>query len=429
MIVKPEALQAVPLQKAAISSTKVAFILITSLFFMWGLSHGLLDVLNKHFQDTLHVTRAQSGLVQTAYFGAYFLIAIPIGRFMERFGYKAGILVGLSLFAMGALFFVPASIIGSFTPFLVALFVLASGLACLETAANLYAVALGAPDKAEQRLTLAQSFNGLGAFIGPVIGGAVFFAPPMNFGGHEIEAASITYVALAAVVVCLMLVFIRTPLPEIRGEQEVCNQSVGEEVRSLWHHKNFTGALIAQFFNVGVYVGVGAFFINYALDHWSGISSQNAAFLLSLGMLAYMVGRFAGTWIMKFVKPRVLLVIFSGINIVLSAIAISGIEVFSVIAVILLYLFMSTMYPTVFAMGVRGLGPQTKIAGSFLVMTLVGGAILPLLMGTIADNFSIAIAFIVPLVGFMVIGSYGLSQGRNDAKPAANKPRQSEGTK
>ncbi len=258
MIVKTEALPSMA-QRKPLSSIRVAFILITSLFFIWGLSHGLLDVLNKHFQDTLHISRGQSGLVQTAYFGAYFLVALPIGIFMERFGYKAGILTGLTLFAVGALLFVPASIIGSFSPFLIALFVMACGLACLETAANLYAAALGAPEKAEQRLTLAQSFNGLGAFIGPVIGGAVFFAPPVVFSGHMVEAASLTYVGLAVVVILMIVVFARTDLPEIRNEKSQSATAQAAPRASLWSHKNFTGALIAQFCFVGSYVGVGLF--------------------------------------------------------------------------------------------------------------------------------------------------------------------------
>ncbi|OXR38734.1 glucose/galactose MFS transporter [Pseudomonas jessenii] len=393
-----------------LSSTRLAFIFVTSLFFMWGLSHGLLDVLNKHFQDTLHVSRAQSGLVQTAYFGAYFIIALPVGLFMERFGYKAGILAGLALFALGALLFIPASMAGTFTPFLVALFVLACGLGCLETAANLYAAALGAPEKSEQRLTFAQSFNGLGAFIGPVIGGAVFFAPPIEFNGSRIDLVSVTYVSLAVIVMLMFVAFARIHLPEIRNEKaaDVQNQN-GDEV-SLWRKRNFTGALLAQFCNVGAYVGIGAFFINYTIDHWHGISAQKASFLLSLGMLAYMVGRFAGTWVMRYVPARSLLILNSLVSMVLCIVAIAGFERISIFAIIAIYLFMSVMYPTIFAMGIRGLGAHTKKAGSFLVMTLVGGAFVPFMMGAFADHFGIATAFYVPLVCFAVIAWYGQSQ-------------------
>lgn len=410
MNMNTQALSGISRGQRTLSSTRLAFILVTSLFFMWGLSHGLLDILNKHFQDTLHVSRAQSGLVQTAYFGAYFIIALPVGIFMERFGYKAGILAGLALFALGALLFLPASLAGTFSPFLIALFVLACGLACLETAANLYAAALGDPEKAEQRLTLAQSFNGLGAFIGPVIGGAVFFAPPIEFVGTNIEPVSLTYAALAGVVLLMFVVFARIQLPEIRGEKASSANAQPLGAESMWRKSNFTGALLAQFCNVGAYVGIGAFFINYAIDHWHGISAQKASFLLSLGMLAYMVGRFAGTWIMRYVPARSMLILNSLVSMTLCFGAIAGVEKISVFAVVFIYLFMSVMYPIIFAMGVRGLGPQTKKAGSFLVMTLVGGAFLPLAMGVLADHFGIATAFYVPLVCFAIIAWYGLNQ-------------------
>ena len=410
MSTRTEALEHSPVirKSRVVTANQFAFILVTSLFFMWGLSHGLLDVLNKHFQDTLHISQAQSGLVQTAYFGAYFFVALPVGLFMERFGYRAGILVGLALFATGALLFLPASWAGTFAPFLIALFVLACGLACLETAANLYAAALGDPAKSEQRLTLAQSFNGLGAFMGPLIGGSVFFLPDFNIAGVDIQPVSVTYIALAAVVVLMFVVFARAHLPEIR-EQIPVEQSVNT-VSSLWRKRNFTGALIAQFCYVGSYVGIGAFFINFTIDHWPGMTAQNAAYLLSLGMLAYMVGRFAGTWIMRYIPARTLLILNSLVSIVLCAVAVMGITKVSPLAIAAIYLFMSTLYPTIFAMGIRGLGTQTKKAGSFLVMALVGGAFLPLAMGALADHFGSAWAFSVPLICFVVIAWYGLSQ-------------------
>lgn len=397
-----------------LSANQFAFILVTSLFFMWGLSHGLLDVLNKHFQDTLSISHAQSAFVQTAYFGAYFFVALPVGLFMERFGYRAGILVGLALFAVGALLFLPASWVGGFSPFLIALFVLASGLACLETAANLYATTLGDPAKAEQRLTLAQSFNGLGAFMGPIIGGSVFFLPAFDIGGVHVDPVSLTYVVLAAVVVVMIAVFAKVKLPEVTVVANASKAGVEEaepEVEvSLWRKRNFTGALVAQFCFVGTYVGIGAFFINYAMDHWPGMSAKGAAYLLSMGMLAYMIGRFAGTWLMRYIAPRTLLILNSLASVALCFIAVLGITKVSALAIAAIYLFMSTLYPTIFAMGVRGLGKQTKRAGSFLVMALVGGAIIPLAMGAMGDVLGTEWAFTVPLLCFVVIAAYGLSQ-------------------
>lgn len=395
---------------AQILGTKqLAFILITSLFFMWGLSHGLLDVLNKHFQDSLNISHTQSALIQTSYFGAYFFVAFPVGVLIERFSYRAAILVGLGLFAAGALLFLPASWAGSLTPFLVALFVLASGLACLETAANLYAATLGDPARAEQRLTLAQSFNGLGAFVGPIIGGSVFFLPSFKLAGFNVEPVSLTYVALAAVVVLMMLVFAACDLPE--GQVELAKAShAAEPPIALWRTRSFTGALVAQFFFVGNYVGIGAFFINFAIDHWQGMAPRDAAYLLSGGMLAYMVGRFAGIVILRYIAARNLLILNSVAAAVLCAVAILGVPKVSPLCVAAIYLFMSTLYPTLFAMGTRGLGARTKRAGSILVMTLVGGALLPLVMGVLGDRFGTQWAFVVPLLGFAVIGLYGLSQ-------------------
>ncbi|WP_455924459.1 sugar MFS transporter [Pseudomonas putida] len=396
--------------RRALSSRQTAFVLITSLFFIWGLSHGLLDVLNKHFQDSLSISHAQSALIQTSYFAAYFFVAVPVGLLIERFGYRTAILVGLGLFAIGALLFLPASWVGTLTPFLMALFVLASGLACLETAANLYAATLGDPTRAEQRLTLAQSFNGLGAFIGPIIGGSVFFLPAFNFAGFSVEPVSLTYLVLAAVVILMMLVFAVSELPEGQTVPKSVDAGALDFTGSLWRKRSFTGALAAQFFFVGNYVGIGAFFINFAIDHWAGMSPRDAAYLLSGGMLAYMVGRFAGIVILRFVPARNLLVLNSVVAAVLCAVAILGVAKISPLAVAAIYLFMSTMYPTIFAMGTRGLGNQTKRAGSILVMTLVGGALLPLLMGLFGDRFGTQWAFIVPLIGFVVIGLYGLSQ-------------------
>jgi len=391
-----------------LSSKQYAFVLITSLFFIWGLSHGLLDVLNKHFQDTLSISHAQSALVQTSYFGAYFFVALPVGILIERFGYRTAILVGLALFALGALLFLPASSFGTFTPFLMALFVLASGLACLETAANLYAATLGDPAKAEQRLTLAQSFNGLGAFIGPIIGGSVFFLPAFDIGGYHVEPVSLTYVVLAGVVLLMLVVFMASDLPE--GQVQELKTTGKEVAASIWRKRSFTGALVAQFFFVGNYVGIGAFFINYTIDHWPGMTPRDAAYLLSVGMLAYMVGRFAGIVILRYMPARNLLILNSVAAAALCVVAIMGVSRISPLAIAAIYLFMSTLYPTIFAMGTRGLGKHTKRAGSILVMTLVGGAILPLVMGALGDSFGTQWAFIVPLAGFIVIGLYGLSQ-------------------
>ncbi|MDH2896036.1 L-fucose:H+ symporter permease [Rahnella variigena] len=394
-------------QRKTTSGFRLAFILVTTLFFLWGLSYGLLDVLNKHFQEVLHVNKAQSGLLQAAYFGAYFIIALPAGFFMDRFGYKAGILVGLCLYALGALLFVPAASAGSFGMFLFALFVIALGLGCLETAANPFATVLGDPAGAERRLNLSQSFNGLGQFIGPIIGGSLFFSATQGTTADGLSSVKTTYVAIAVLVLLIAFLFGRTKLPDIR------EQSTSEDhgiAKGLWQHGHFTGGVIAQFFYVAAQVGVGAFFINYTTEHWHTLSNQNASYLLSVGMISFMVGRFFSTWLMGFVRPATLLVVYAIINIVLCGVVVAGIDNVSVIALVAIFFFMSIMFPTIFAMGVKNMGKQTKRASSVMIMAIVGGAVMPYLMGAIADHYNTAVSYALPMVCFAVVLIYALKQ-------------------
>lgn len=389
-------------------SLRWAFMLITTLFFMWGVSYGLLDVLNKHFQETLNVTKAQSGLLQAAYFGAYFIVALPAGYFMQRHGYKAGILAGLSLYAIGALLFVPAAMVNNFSVFLFALFVLACGLGCLETAANPYATVLGDPNGAERRLNLAQSFNGLGQFVGPMIGGSLFFTQANQDAAQD--TVKITYVVIACVVIAIALLFKRTALPDIR---ESASQHIQQPGATLWQQKHFVGGVIAQFFYVAAQVGVGAFFINYATEHWHGVTNQSAAYMLSVAMICFMLGRFFSTWLLGRVKPAAMLAAYALINIVLCAVVMLGAGDVSVIALIAIFFFMSTMFPTIFAMGVKNLGQATKQASSFMIMAIVGGAIMPYFMGLISDKVSTAVAYSLPLMCFVVVLAYALRQRRH----------------
>ncbi|UJD91992.1 L-fucose:H+ symporter permease (plasmid) [Rahnella aquatilis] len=394
-------------QRKTTSGFRLAFILVTTLFFLWGLSYGLLDVLNKHFQEVLHVNKAQSGLLQAAYFGAYFIIALPAGFFMDRFGYKAGILVGLCLYALGALLFVPAASAGSFAMFLFALFVIALGLGCLETAANPFATVLGDPAGAERRLNLSQSFNGLGQFIGPIIGGSLFFSATQGTTADGLSSVKTTYVAIAVLVLLIAFLFGRTKLPDIREQSAAGDQRGG---KGLWQHAHFTGGVIAQFFYVAAQVGVGAFFINYTTEHWHTLSNQNASYLLSVGMVSFMVGRFFSTWLMGFVRPATLLVVYAIINIVLCGVVVAGIDNVSVIALVAIFFFMSIMFPTIFAMGVKNMGKQTKRASSVMIMAIVGGAVMPYLMGAIADHYNTAISYALPMVCFAVVLFYALKQ-------------------
>jgi FHS family L-fucose permease-like MFS transporter len=370
-------------------SVRVALMLVTSLFFLWGLSYGLLDVLNKHFQETLHVSKAQSGLLQAAYFGAYFIIALPAGFLMDRFGYKAGILLGLCLYAAGALLFMPAANAASFPFFLFALFVIALGLGCLETAANPYATVLGDAKGAERRLNLAQSFNGLGQFVGPLLGGALFFGG--SNAGSDNSSLQTTYVVIAVIVLLVAALFARTPMPDLR-EQESSIQR--HDNKTLWQHREFVG-------------GVVTFFINYVTEHWASMTSQNAAYLLSVAMICFMCGRFFSTWLMGRIPAQRLLMVYAWINVALCAVVVSGVQSVSVVALVAVFFFMSIMFPTIFAMGVKNLGPHTKRGSSFLIMAIVGGALMPYFMGLVADHFSTSLAYLLPLGCFVVVAFYG----------------------
>lgn len=404
---------ATPVASQERSGYQWAFILVTSLFFMWGLSYGLLDVLNKHFQETLHVTKAQSGLLQAAYFGAYFIVALPAGIFMGKRGYKAGILVGLCLYALGALLFVPAASSASFAMFLFALFVIACGLGCLETAANPYATVLGDPNGAERRLNFAQSFNGLGQFTGPILGGTLFFSATNSAGtasSDSLGSVSMIYVGIAALVLMIAVLFAKTTLPDLRNQEEAVAR---QDSRTLWQHKHFVGGVITQFFYVAAQVGVGAFFINYVTEHWSDTSSQSASFMLSIAMLCFMLGRFFSTWLMGVIAPARLMMIYGVINFFLCGLVVAGFDGIAVVGLIAVFFFMSIMFPTIFALGVKNLGPHTKRASSFMIMAIVGGAIMPYFMGLIADMSSTAYAYSLPMLCFALVIWYGASQQRS----------------
>jgi FHS family L-fucose permease-like MFS transporter len=392
------------------SKTRFAFALVTSLFFLWGTAYGLLDVLNKHFQENLEITKSRSALLQTAYFGAYFLMALPAGLFMQRFGYKKGIILGLCLFATGAFLFYPATGLSSYPFFLTALFVLACGLACLETAANPFITVLGDASTSSFRLNLAQSFNGVGSFIGPLLGGALFFT------GSESENASSVqgvYIVLGSIVTLVAFLFLRTALPEIRGQQEISGMKDSEEPK-LWAISHFRNAVVAQFFYVAAQVGIAAFFINYCEELGIGITPERAAYFLSVCMIVFTIGRFLGAGLMTKVAPATLLSVYALVNMVLIVGVVFNASILSVYLLIAIFFFESIMFPTIFALGVRDLGEQTHRASSFLIMAIVGGAIVPYFMGWISDMHSTATAFFIPFVCFGIVAGFAWDQ-RNTA--------------
>lgn len=419
------------------------FILITSLFFLWGFAHSLLDVLNKHFQDSLSLTKAESGAVQAAAYGAYFIMAIPAGIIARKFGYKFGIIVGLSLFAAGAFWFVPAVGINTFWAFLIGLLVLFCGLACLETVANPYTIVLGSPEKAASRINLAQTFNAIGWILGPLVGSILIFSNESEksilelfveavkkvFLGATEQVQNITtsaseaitdnsalvapYVGLGTIVVLVLVLFIFVKLPEIKSEtsSEDAAASLNNERisnRPLIQQRHFVMAVIAQFLYVAAQTGIGSFFINYTVEIEAlQLNEMQAGLLLGLGGMAlFAIGRLSGSMIMQKVKPEVLLGSFALINTLLMIIAMASHTRFGLIALIASYLFMSIMFPSIFALGLRHLGEKTKTASSILVFTVVGGAIAPTLMGLIGET-NMSIGFIVPLVCFLYISFFG----------------------
>ena len=383
-----------------------AFVLVTSLFFLWGLSYGLLDVLNKHFQETLNITKQRSTLLQAAYFGAYFTAALPAGMFMNKAGYKKGIIAGLLLYATGALLFYPSAENASFSFFLLALFVIASGLTFLETAANPYMTVLGPQQTAAFRLNLAQSFNGVGAFIGPIIGGAIFFGVKSNTSDH-LDSVKFVYVAIAAVVLIIAFLFTRTPMPEIK-EEELVADNIKDAGTRLFQHGHFVWAIVAQFFYVAAQVGIAALFINYCTEKNLGITNEEASYLLSGALLLFTAGRFIGTALMKAIAPHRLLALYSLINLVLCGIVVWMGGMLSVYALMAVFFFESIMFPTIFALGVRNLGANTKKGSSFIIMSIAGGAIMPYIMGSIAESYSTATSYIVPLFCFVIVLLFAL---------------------
>ena len=375
------------------------FILITSLFFLWGFAHSILDVLNKHFQDTMEITRTRSALIQAMVYGGYFIMALPAGNLIRRFGYRAGVLTGLVLYGIGALLFIPGERIGSFEFFLFSLFVIGCGLTCLETAANPYVTVLGEPEGSERRLNLAQSFNGLGWICGPLVGGFFLFA-----GKGDV---STPYAIIGIIVLLVALIFTKVRLPEI-GNAPTLQPQKGTGGKRLWKERTFTVGLTALFLYVAAQTGINSFFINYATDT-AGISAQKASVWLSFGgMGLFMAGRMGGSWLMRTVRAEKVLAwcAFGAAVSMATVIFLQGKAGWY--GLLLCFLCESIMFPTIFALALRKAGENTKRASSFLIMSIVGGAIAPILMGYIADTYSMAIGFAVPMLCFLVIMGYAI---------------------
>ena len=399
-----------------------AFVLVTSLFFLWAFLHNTNPILIPHLKKACQLTDTQSSFIDLAVYFGYFLIAIPAGLVMHKYGYKRGIILGLCLYAAGALLFIPAASGRTFALFLAALFILASGATFLETVANPYISILGPKETSEQRLNFAQSFNGVGAFIAPIIGGKFILSGVehskeelnrMASNGtlqaylqSEADTVKIPYLVIAAVVVVVTIGFLFTKLPEVK-ESDSADAHTGFSLKVL-RHSHVRWAVIAQFFYVGAQVGVGSFFIRFSREVMDLPEKQAAYWWGYIAMVGFMAGRFAGTFFMKFIRPQKLLLLYAIINILLLLLALNTSGITAVYTVMAVPFFMSIMFPTIFALGIKEIGEETKMASSLLVMSIVGGALAPLLMGLISDaTGSMQKAYIIPLLCFISVAWFG----------------------
>lgn len=393
----------------------VPFILITCLFFLWGLAHGMLDTLNKHFQEILEISKFESGLIQFAVYIAYFGMALPAGYFMRKYGYKKGIILGLLLFASGALMIAFTTSFESFWIFLTCLFTMGCGLATLETAANPYATKLGDKESAERRINFSQSFNGLAWVIGPLIG-IFIYGNHSDADGEKLSSMFLPYLLIGLVVLLMAFVFYKTSLPEIEEKipeaytGKVSNETQNSE-KSLIKQRHFVLGVLAQFCYTAAQTGVFSYLINFVTDKSQNphFDVQYGPYFLSIGFALFMIGRMSGSILMSRFKPANILALYSILSILLLPIVSMNIPWLSMICLYMIFFFMSIMFPTIFALGIKDLGEKTKKASSFIVMSIVGGALFPAVMGLIADNYGMSIGFLAPIPCFMYITYYALN--------------------
>lgn len=412
----------------------VTFALVVSLFALWGFCNGMIDVMDKHFQQELHLSLAQSAWVQFAHYLGYFLMALPAGWLATRLGYKGGIITGLLMVAIGGFWFIPATQIAQFWAFLLGICIIAAGLTFLETIANPYTTVLGPIEHAATRINLAQSTNGIGLLLGPIVGGMFFYSKDTAGASTGAEMLWIPYAAIAVGVLILAVIFFFAEVPDIKMEDDYhLDDSTPNVSHSIWTHGHFVMAVAAQFLYVAAQAGIFSFFINYMTSQtpavpssWQenagswfaggfeihkngnlGFSDKGAANLASLGFLFFLVGRFTGTAILRKVNAHTLVGLYGIINVALCLVVFLKLGWVSVASVFLTYFFMSIMFPTIFALGIFGLGARAKKASSYIVMAIMGGAVLPKVMGAVADKYDLSRGFIVPLLCFAFIAAYG----------------------
>lgn len=377
----------------------VPFILITTLFFLWGFARAILDVLNKHFQNTLDISITESSMIQVTTYMGYFLMAIPAGLFINRYGYRKGVVFGLLLFAIGSLLFVPCTEAGTLEAFLFALFIISVGLVFLETAANPYVTELGDRQTASSRLNLSQSFNGLGGLFATFAVGQFLF----NSEGGNV---ALPYVILGIVVLVIAVVFSRVQLPELAADEGPDETTYERDaLKKIWKHKFFVFGLGALLAYEVAEISINSYFINYVTGQ--GWMNDRTASLVLTGALAFfMVGRFVGSLIMRRVAAETMLLVCGWGCVGCTMIVLMNFGIYSMIGLLGIYLFEAVMFPTIFSLALRGLGGLTKTASSLLMMTPVGGCGF-LLVGIVADATNLVIPFMIPLLCYIVVATYG----------------------
>lgn len=409
----------------------LTFTLISTLFLLWGTCNGMIDVMDKHFQDFLHLSKSQSAWVQFAHYLGYLLMALPASWLARKLGYKGGIIAGLLLVSLGGFWFIPATRISAFWAFLFGVCLIAMGLTILETVANPYTTVLGPKKYAASRINLAQSFNGIGWIFGPIIGGVFFYS---NEGAEVAQQQLyIPYMVVAIIVLVMAVIFYFANVPDLNTEDEYKLDGTAATgiKRSIWSHPHFVGGVTAQFFYVAAQAGIFSFFINYMIEEIPSISQsiastwifaerttirsgsfflneKGATFLLgTVGFPLFLIGRATGAAILKKLRAHRVLGTYALVNVFLCGIVVLKIGWLSVVAVFLSFLFMSIMFPTIFTLGIYGLGTQAKKASGFIVMAIIGGAIMPKLMGYLGDVYNMSAGFIMPMICFVIISLYG----------------------
>ncbi|MGC9950208.1 MAG: MFS transporter [Bryobacteraceae bacterium] len=437
------------------------FVLVCSLFLLWGVCNGMIDVMDKHFQEELSLTKSQSAWVQFAHYLGYFLMSLPAGWLATRLGYKGGLIAGLLIVAAGGLWFIPATHINdmvhqgrvspnmAFVGFLAGVCVIATGLTFLETIANPYTTVLGARQYAATRINLAQSCNGVGWICGPIIGSMYFYSKDAQGHSTGSQTLYIPYAAIAMIVIALAVVFYFADIPDIKTSDDYhLDAAAAGAPRSIWSHPHFVMAVVAQFFYVAAQAGIFSFFINYMtaevppipgswqtalgsvsghatflqgwLSGWFepglngalGLSNKGASNIASIGLVCFLAGRFSGAGLLRKFAAHKVLGLYGLLNVAATLLVFCKLGWLSVACVFLSYFFMSIMFPTIFALGIFGLGARAKKASAFIVMAIMGGAILPKLMGQVADRYDMSRGFIVPACCFVVVAFYGFNWPR-----------------